>query len=38
MSKELGEFLTTKGVAANKTTKYYKSQGNGQIGKRYSTI
>lgn len=37
MSNELGEFLTTKGVAASKTTKYYKSEENGQAG-RYNSI
>ena len=37
MSNELGEFLTTKGVAASKTTKYYNSEGNGQVG-RYNSI
>ena len=38
MSNELGEFLTTKGVAASKTTKYYKSEGNGQAGRYNSTM
>ena len=38
ISKELGEFLTTKGVAAKKTAKYYKCEGNGQAERHNNMI
>ena len=38
MRKELGEFLTTKGVAARKRTKYYKREGNSQPERNNSMI